>query len=186
MRHREAILETQRLALEPLRRSHAAELFEVLADERLYRFIPQRPPESLDALGARFARLETRRSPRGDEVWLNWAVRLRPEGRLVGRVEATLRQDRTAFLAYEIGVLFWGRGLATEACRRVVEALFVDFGAEVIVADVDTRNAASLRLLERLGFERGAVTVGADHFKGSASDEVRYTMRRPAQFGGVP
>ena len=181
----EAVLQTERLALEPLRTSHAAELFEILADERLYRFIPHDPPASKDALATRFQRLEGHCSPRGDEVWLNWVIRLRSAGCCVGRVEATLREDGSAFLAYEIGAAYWRLGLATEACRRVIEALFADFAAQRIMADVDTRNATSIRLLERLGFERGAVTLGADCFKGSVSDEVRYTLHSPSQTDGA-
>jgi RimJ/RimL family protein N-acetyltransferase len=95
----------------------------------------------------------------------------------VGRVEAALREDRSALFPYELGAAYWGRGLATEARRRAIAALRSEFGAEMIVADVDTRNAASIRLLERLGFERGRETPGADRFKGSVSDEIRYTLR---------
>jgi len=41
-------------------------------------------------------------------------------------------------------------------------------------AYVDTRNKASIRLLERLGFERVDATKDADFFKGESSDEYVY------------
>jgi RimJ/RimL family protein N-acetyltransferase len=44
------------------------------------------------------------------------------------------------------------------------------------VAEMDTRNAASISLAEVLGFERVGTTLGADHFKGSVSDEHRYEL----------
>ena len=172
------VLETDRLTLEPLRRSHAPELFEILADERLFRFIPQDPPVSVEALATRYEWLEGRRSPDGKEAWLNWLVRRRSDRRCVGRMEATVREDKTALLAYELGSAYWGAGLATEACGKVIQELFAAFGVERIFADVDTRNAPSIRLLERLGFERGRVTMGADHFKGSTSDEIRFVLYR--------
>lgn len=178
----EKTLETNRLILEALRRSHAEELFDVLADERLFRFIPADPPASVESLAQRFEQLERRGPPGGKELWLNWVMRLKSDGSCVGRVEATVLPDRTALLAYELGAAHWGRGLATEACREATHALFLYFRVEQIVADVDTRNAASLRLLERLGFERGPVTRGADHFKGAVSDELRWTLPRPASF----
>lgn len=174
----DAGFETERLHLEALRGTHAAELFPVLSDPRLYRYIPQEPPADPAALAARFERLEQRRSPTRDETWLNWAVRVKADGLCVGRIEATLRPDHTALLAYEIGADHWGRGYATEACRRVVRALFDDFDAERVVAQIDTRNAASIRLAERLGFTRGALKQGADHFKGATSDEYTYTLAR--------
>ena len=179
----ETTIETHRLLLEPLRRSHAAELFEILSDPLLYRFIPQDPPVTLEALADRYERLETRASPSGEEAWLNWTARLKADSICLGRIEATVRQGRSALLAYQIGASYWGRGFAAEACRRVIRALFEDWAVEQIMAEVDTRNTASIRLLERLGFGRGALRIGADVFKGSSSDEFTYTLERPRPSG---
>lgn len=173
----EVVYETERLRLEPLHASHAPEMFEMLSDPRLYQFIPREPP-TLDSLVARYQRLETRASPAGDELWLNWVVREKSGNTCVGRVEATIRQDASAYLAYEIAVASWRSGFATEACRRIIEVLFDTYGLRQIVAEVDTRNAASIRLLERLGFQRGALREHADFFKGSASDEFTYVLPR--------
>jgi ribosomal-protein-alanine N-acetyltransferase len=56
----------------------------------------------------------------------------------------------------EIGFIFhpdyWGQGLASEALTAVIERVFDTFPIPAIRADVDPRNAASLRLLSRLGF----------------------------------
>lgn len=177
----ERILETDRLRLEPLRESHAAELFDLLSDHRLYEFIPQDPPTTLDALASRYRFLESRHSPDGDEAWLNWAVRSTEDGICVGTVQVTIAPDRRAQLAYEIGVPFWRRGFATEACARVISALFED-GIPEVWAELDTRNVASIRLLERLGFTRGALRRNADRFKGADSDEWTYTLRRPSDW----
>ena len=57
----------------------------------------------------------------------------------------------------EIGFIFdpgyWGRGLASEAVRPVLGRAFCVHGLAAVDADVDPRNAPSLRLLGRLGFE---------------------------------
>ncbi len=176
----ESVLETQRLWLEPLRASHAPEMFEVLSDPRLYEFIPEEPPLALLSLAERYRRLETRASPRGDEAWLNWILRSKAEGRCLGFVQATVRRDGSAQLAYELGAAYWGRGYATEACRRAIQALFEGYPVTRVFAEVDTRNAASIRLLERLGFRREALRQNADFFKGAASDEFTYGLNRPA------
>ncbi|WP_349512985.1 GNAT family N-acetyltransferase [Erythrobacter sp. NFXS35] len=56
----------------------------------------------------------------------------------------------------EIGFLFapdvWGQGFASEAIYAVLANGFAEHGLEGALADVDPRNAASLRLLARLGF----------------------------------
>lgn len=179
MNDREAVLETERLRLEPLRAAHAAEMFEMLSDERLYTFIPRDPPPSLASVQERFARLETRASPAGDELWLNWVARTKLEHACVGRVEVTLLADTSAYLAYEIAAPHWRRGFATEACQRILDVLFDDYGATRVVAEVDSRNTASMQLLERLGFECGLLRKHADEFKGSVSDEYTYTLNSP-------
>ncbi len=46
----------------------------------------------------------------------------------------------------------WGQGLATEALTAVIGHIFATHAVDAIKADVDPRNAASLRLLARLGF----------------------------------
>jgi RimJ/RimL family protein N-acetyltransferase len=182
----EVVFETERLRLEPLRASHAPEMFEIVSDNRLYRFIPRDPPTTLASLQERFQRLETRSSPAGEELWLNWIARSKAENRCLGRVEVTIRQDASAYLAYEIAVPFWRRGFATEACRRIIDALFDDYGLKEIVAEVDSRNTPSIRLLERLGFAPGVLRENADFFKGSTSHEFTYTLTRVARERGAP
>ncbi len=176
----ETVFETARLRLEPLRESHAAELFELLSDPRMYPFVPQDAPESLAWLAGRYKKLETRLSGDGSEEWLNWVVRSKADGACIGTVQVTLCRDGRAQLAYEIGAPHWRRGFATEACGRVIEALFKQ-GATEVWAELDTRNEASIRLLERLGFQRGAFKPKADHFKGTDSDEWTYSLPRPVE-----
>lgn len=173
----ETVLRTERLLLEPLQERHASLLFPLLQDPRIYTYIPQEPPVSLDAMEQRYRRLQSRLSPAGDQAWLNWAVRLEATPEYVGRVEISVLPGATAQLAYELNPASWDKGYATEACRRVLEVIRVDYSIAEFTAQVDTRNASSIRLLERLGFTRVGLPVAADFFKGSASDE--YTYRLP-------
>jgi len=178
----EKILETERLLLEPLLPEHATHLFEGLADERLYRFIPTDAPESVEALETRYRKLSSRRSPDGSEAWLNFAMRLREEGTrpkatYVGTLEATVFPERCAYLAYTVFFQFWRRGYAREGCARMLTHLLEEQGMREVAAEMDTRNAASIGLVESLGFERVGTTLGADQFKGSVSDEHRYELQ---------
>lgn len=172
----ETPLETPRLLLEPLKPAHASMLYEHLQDERLYRFIPKDPPASLQALEDRHVALSSRRSPDGREAWLNWAVRERHSGDYAGTLEATVHEDLLAFVAYMVFVPYQRQGLAAEACGRLLMHLFDDYRVGVVAAEIDTRNGASVALVESLGLERVAIQKDADHFKGSSSDEYRYEI----------
>lgn len=167
-------LTTARLILEPLVAGHAQVLYPPLQDERLYTFIPQDPPASIEALAARYRRLEARRSPDGREVWLNWAARPHANQTYVGTFEATLLADRTAMLAYMVFSPHRRLGYAREASARVIEHLVRDHGVRLVVAEIDTRNHASIGVVEALGFVRVASRQAADYFKGAVSGEYRY------------
>ena len=184
----EAALHTPRLRLEPQRPEHADALFAPLGDARLYEHIPQEPPPSLEALRERLTRLATRRSPSGDELWLNWVVRDAHHAALLGRVQATVRADAPCYVAYEVFPDHWQRGIATEACRRMIEWLIDQLHIEHFTAEVDSLNTPSLRVLERLGFQRVVLRENADQFKGRSSDEwmLRLAAADFARARGAP
>lgn len=170
------ILETPRLLLEPLVPAHAEAIFEQLLDKRLYQFIPQDPPTSLQVLETRYLALSSRLSPNGQEAWLNWVIRCRDSSVYVGTLEATVHTNRTAALAYMIFPLFWRQGYAKEGCSRIIDNLFKDYGVSVVTVNIDTRNIASISLVEALGMKRVSTQTNADFFKGAVSHEHRYEL----------
>lgn len=69
----------------------------------------------------------------------------------------------------EIGYIFhpdkWGRGLGLECLTALIDRAFRRCDVDTLCADVDPRNAASLRLLAKLGFsetrrESATILVG--------------------------
>ena len=172
----ERILETRRLLLEPLVSAHAAGIYEQLLDRRLYQFIPQDPPTSLQVVETRYQALSSKLSPDGREAWLNWALRRREENIYVGILEATVHADQTAARAYMIFPPFWRQGYAKDGCERVVNYLFQNYEVSLVTADIDTRNTASIKLVEALGMQRLSTQMNADFFKGSISHEYRYAL----------
>jgi RimJ/RimL family protein N-acetyltransferase len=174
----ETPLRTPRLSLEPLCAEHAAVLYDALQDPSLYTYIPEDAPVSPEALAARYQRLSARRSPDGQEAWLNWAARRDASHDYIGTFQASVHVDTTASIAYMVFAPFQRQGYAREGCARMLDHLFGDYGVTLVAAELDTRNAASIALVESLGFSRVATTPNADFFKGTASDEHRYALRR--------
>jgi RimJ/RimL family protein N-acetyltransferase len=172
-----AALRSARLVLEPLVEAHAATLFASFADPRLYTFLPGDPPASIDALRERYRRLEKRASPDGRERWLNWAMRLADAPIHVGLIEATVHADATASLAYFVFSEHARRGHGVEGAGIVVDHLFESLDVTAVRANIDTRNLASIRLVERLGFLQESLVFQADRFKGSVSDERVFVRR---------
>lgn len=138
------------LILEPQVAAHADEMFAVLSDPAIYEY-ENAPPASIEQLRERYTRLESRQSPDGQELWLNWVIRLSTSP-LIGFVQATLRPHGRAAIAYELSSAYWGRGLAHEAVQAMIAELVQYYEVRNLFAVLKRENLRSLRLLERLGF----------------------------------
>lgn len=169
------VLEIPALTLEPQTVAHAEEMFRVLADPAIYQHEGE-PPASRAALCERFARLESRRSPDGREQWLNWVIRL-PTSELIGYVQATVRPDGDAAIAYQLASAYWGRGLARAAALAMIAELAERYGVRRLSAVFKRENLRSQRLLERLGFSPASPETGDR--PGVEADEL--LMRREIQ-----
>jgi len=87
----------------------------------------------------------------------------------------------------EIGYIFhpdsWGQGFATEALTTVIDHGFARHPLPCVMADVDPRNAASLKLLERLGFARTNYREKSWYIGGEWCDSVDLVLE-PAVWKG--
>ena len=115
---------------------------------------------------------------------LEWGVAL-PEGGLVGTL--TLHHLSPTHRRAEIGFALareqWGRGLMREAAELVVAHAFATASAggmelERLEADTDPRNAASIALLERLGFQREGLLRRRWCVSGEWSDSAFFGLLR--------
>lgn len=134
------------LVLEPLGPEHAAVLFPVLGDARVWEHILGSDGATEDQMQATYAR-RAAGPARPGERWINHAVRL-AGGPYLGRVEATVYPDAWAEIAYVFGLAYRGRGYARAAVRRLLQEIAVD----EVWATVTPANGASRRLLTALGF----------------------------------
>lgn len=69
-----------------------------------------------------------------------------------------------------------GFGYACEAVQELIACLKKEYDVSVVRATSDTRNASSIKLLERLGFQYVARVDAADYFKGQTSNEYIYEL----------
>lgn len=137
-------------ALEPQVAAHAQDMFIVLSDPAIYEF-ENEPPPSEEWLRNRFQLLESRRSGDGREQWLNWVIRL-PGGSLAGYVQATVLENRSAFVAYELNSKHWRQGIGSSAVRAMLKELHAHYEVTDFIAVLKAANYRSKALLEKLGF----------------------------------
>lgn len=103
------------------------------------------------------------------------------EGVAVGGIGLALKDDvfrRSAEIGYWLGEEYWGRGIVTEAVRAATDYAFATFDLCRVFAGVFEWNPASMRVLEKAGYEfecRMKKSVTKD---GETIDELIYAVIR--------
>lgn len=148
------LLETERLVFRDHEPDDLESFCDMEADPEVRRFVGGKP-RTRDAAAHKFRIVYLR--PVQNRIGLCATV-LKPDGRYIGYCGIYPHfgdagpVGREASLAFYLARAYWGRGLATEAARAWVDAGFRELGLRRIVADVQVGNAASVRILEKLGF----------------------------------
>lgn len=166
-------LATRRLALEPLVAAHAAECYADFADPALYALMEGKPPASVEALAAEFARL-AHGSGRAGEAWHNWIARASGSGRPVGWHQATVTGAR-ADIAWVTFPAARRRGYAREGAAALL-AWFASIGVAEVIAQADLRNAGSEATARALGFAPDPAPIASD-LRGEATVDRVWRLR---------
>jgi RimJ/RimL family protein N-acetyltransferase len=99
----------------------------------------------------------------------------------VGGIGILLQEDvhrRSAEIGYWLGEDYWGRGIVTEAVRRVTDWAFENFDLCRIFAHVFAWNPASMRVLEKAGYEYEGRLRQSVTKDGQTIDQVIYAIIR--------
>lgn len=119
-------------------------------------FEPERPPAFFTPEGQRDILLREVLDAQGRRAYRFYIEPKCASGLLIGSVglnNVVWGAFCSAFLGYKLDAVYTGRGCMTEAVRLVVEYAFTQIGLHRIEANVMPRNAASLRVVEKNGFE---------------------------------
>ncbi|MBI5761469.1 MAG: GNAT family N-acetyltransferase [Planctomycetales bacterium] len=81
-----------------------------------------------------------------------WPVIYKPSSTVIGFCGFVPANDGGE-IGWRLAQEYWGRGLATEAARAVLELGFETLGFQRIIATVQSPNRASIRVVEKLGLK---------------------------------
>ena len=93
-----------------------------------------------------------------------WVVRLKIDTEFIGLVSFDKHVDGGTEVSYEFLPTWWRSGYATEVLSQVINFAFNELELSRVLAETQTANAPSCRLLERLGMklERKVQRFGAE------------------------
>jgi [ribosomal protein S5]-alanine N-acetyltransferase len=172
-------LRTPRLLLRRITAADAPALRELRSDEEVLRFIGREPTATLEEALALLERIEASLVKNEGIMW--GLARPDDEARMIGtcglwRLDP---ENHRAEIGYLLHPSCWGKGLMSEALTAACHYGFEQLHLHSIEATVDPRNAASIRALERQGFEREALFRENLLFRGQFLDSAVYTLFAP-------
>ena len=149
-------IKTNRLTLRTMNISDAESLKEWMPDKEIYKYWGKGPGKSDKNPELLF---EKKESPSKS---FHLGIELNETEKIIGEIWIYLiENDRMAKLAIRIGKQYQGSGYASEAINAMVKFCFENTELQRIWTDVDVRNIASIKVLEKCGFTKeGTIRQG--------------------------
>jgi [ribosomal protein S5]-alanine N-acetyltransferase len=168
-------LRTPRLLLRPLAAADAPALFAIFSDPHVMRYWATPPWREFAQAEASIAQ-DLEDMPRGEHLRLG--LERADGGALVGTCSlfSFHAASRRAEIGYALASSAWGRGYMHEALQALVGHAFGALALNRLEADIDPRNAASARALERLGFRAEGLLRERWIVDGEVSDSALYGL----------
>lgn len=168
-------LHTARLRLRPFAPEDATDLFALHSSAYVLRYWDS-PPWTEPARAERFLAGCQKIADEGSGARL--VIERASDGAFLGWCGLTEFNPghRSASLGYCLAEAAWGQGYATEAARALLQRALDALGLNRVQAEADTRNAASARVLEKLGFVREGTLREDCIVNGEVSDSWVYGL----------
>lgn len=157
---------TSRLVLRPLESADAQQLLPYFSDPECCKYIPWEPRD-LSGVNLFLDKWAALKVPRADGESLILGIELPGIG-IIGQLNFTLKSTvhQQAEFGYILNRDFWGQGYASEAVKGFTDWIFDSLPVHRLSAYVDSRNASSIKLLEKLDFSLEGSFVENEFFKG--------------------
>lgn len=168
-------IETERLRLRPFELSDVDDVLVYAQDPEWSRYLRALPRPYLRKDAEQFVAKQFLLDRVTKPAWA--VVR---EGAVIGGINLRLTfESRSAELGYSIAREHWNNGFCTEAARAVIHAAFSTHEDLIrVYARADDANAASQRVMEKVGMTREGVLRLSRIERGEAFDEAWFSVLR--------
>ena len=165
--HAQPSLDTKRFLLRPFSLEDVPRVQLLVSDKRISEMVANIPhpyPE-----GAALEWIVTHRPEWEKGRQASFAIIDKVTNELRGAIGLSMKvtdgEKEEAEIGYWLGIDYWGQGVVSEACQRIVEFAWDDLSLDRILARRLSSNPASGRVLEKAGF----VHTGTE--KGNCGDK---------------
>lgn len=170
-------LGTDRLVLRALAPRDAPALFAIFGDPAVCRYWSRPALPDLHAAAELQGEIARHFAAR---TLFQWGIAEQTTGAIVGTctLAALSSEHRRAEVGFALGQAVWGRGYIAEALPTLLGFAFAVLDLHRLEADVDPRNARSIRALERVGFTREGYLRERYFLHAEVQDAIVYGLLR--------
>jgi [ribosomal protein S5]-alanine N-acetyltransferase len=170
-------LQTARLLLRPFDKADTDALFALQSNPQVVRYWDS-PPWREHVRAERF--IAACKQMEEDGTGARLVIETHSDGLFIGWccLVSWNPDYRSATLGYSLTDKAWGHGFATEASGALLQWAFNALDLNRVQAQTDTRNMASARVLEKLGFKREGELREDCVVEGEVSDSWVYGLLR--------
>ena len=169
------VLESARIRLRPYRSDDAPAMFSLYSDPAVMRYWSF--PAWVEIGQAKTYLTRAIAGMDAGELF-PWAIADREHDQLIGALtlHSLHAEQLRAEVGYSLSPSWQGRGIAAEALRLGLAHALDELGLVRVEADIDPRNTASARLLEKLGFVREGLLRKRWRVNGEICDTAFYGL----------
>jgi ribosomal-protein-alanine N-acetyltransferase len=169
------VLGTERLILREIVPEDAEIMYAIRMDDRYYQFIdnPQKPTREEVKEKVQRA-IDLSKNNEG----ISWGIELKNNSKLIGSVDywRMIKAHHRCEIGYMLHPDYYQQGLMYEALMATIAYAFKHIKLHTIEANISPENIASIKLVEKCGFEREGLLKESYLYNGNFLDTAIYCL----------
>lgn len=169
------VIETERLILRRITDDDVNEVFELRSNPETMKYIPRPLVKTTEDVLEHIGMIEEKIVK---NEGINWGITLKGSPKILGIIGFYRLQPENyrAEIGYMLLPEFHGKGIITEAVKRLISYGFDDLKLHSIEAVIDPENFASEKVLQKCNFVKEAHLKEAEFYDGKFLDKVIYSL----------
>ena len=144
-------LATERLLLREISLDDAEDIFEIYSNEEVMKYFGKTTYKELSEAGKMAERCINAFK---DKEGIRWGITYKNSDELIGSagIWRIVKEHLRGEIGYDLKISQWNKGIMSEALKAIAEFGFSKMNLHTLEANIDPDNAASRKLLEKIGF----------------------------------
>ena len=178
-------LNTERLLLCKITPEHSADMYEYSSDPDVTKYLTWSPHSSVKETERYINLLQKKYS---DGTFNDWGLICKETGKFIGTCGYTSfdKPKNIGEIGYVLAKDFWGKGLAVEAVKTVMDFGFKNFGLDGYFAKHMEGNDASGRVMQKCGMTFEGMYKRSMFIKGEFKNIVVYNISKNQFYDRFP